>query len=296
MFDPTTSAWTWVSGSSSSDSAGSYGTRGSAGPSNVPGSRLGAVRVIDAAGRLWLFGGFGHDAAGVEGWLDDLWIFDPAATQWTWISGSDASGAKGVYGTKGTADAANVPGGRNMSVAWLDASGNFWLLGGEGLDYESARGYLGDFWKYDPAAAQWTWISGTESVGGTGVYGTVDTAASTNLPGARVGAVSWIDADGRFWLFGGYGYDSAGATRWLNDLWTYNLGNSEWTWISGSDTGGTKGTYGTKGTADASNVPGARYSPVTWIDSLGKLWLFGGYGADSAGTGGWLNDLWQFTK
>jgi hypothetical protein len=36
------------------------------------------------------------------------------------------------------------------------------------------------------------------------------------------------------------------------------------------------GVYGTQGTAAASNVPGARYSASSWIDSSGNLWLFGG--------------------
>ena len=32
----------------------------------------------------------------------------------------------------------------------------------------------------------------------------------------------------------------------------------------------------------------------TWIDSSGNLWLFGGYGYDSTGQLGYLNDLWQY--
>ncbi len=33
----------------------------------------------------------------------------------------------------------------------------------------------------------------------------------------------------------------------------------------------------------------------SWIDSSGNLWLFGGYGYDSTGTVGKLNDLWQYS-
>jgi len=41
-------------------------------------------------------------------------------------------------------------------------------------------------------------------------------------------------------------------------------------------------------------VPGARNSISSWIDSSGNLWLFGGYGYDSTGNVGYLNDLWQY--
>jgi len=40
------------------------------------------------------------------------------------------------------------------------------------------------------------------------------------------------------------------------------------------------GVYGTQGTASASNVPGARYSASSWIDSSGNF----GCSAESATT------------
>ena len=49
-----------------------------------------------------------------------------------------------------------------------------------------------------------------------GVYGTVDVAASTNEPGARVGPNSWTDLNGNVWMFGGQV-----ATAAINDLWQY---------------------------------------------------------------------------
>ncbi len=86
----------------------------------------------DANGDLWLFGGDGYDSTGAFGHLNDLWKFN--GTNWTWVSGADTGGQQGVYGTKGVAVAANVPGGRHGSVSWTDASGNLWLFGGTGYD------------------------------------------------------------------------------------------------------------------------------------------------------------------
>jgi hypothetical protein len=81
-----------------------------------------------------------------------------------------------------------------------------------------------------------------------------------------------------------------GTQSYLNDLWKYSAG--EWTWMSGSNVYGQKGTYGNLGTAPGGNVPGARYQAVGWTDAAGNFWLFGGYGYDSTGTLGDLIDLW----
>ena len=148
-------------------------------------------------------------------------------------------------------------------------------------------------------------MSGSNTViqgsGQIGVYGTLGTPAAGNVPGSREFASSWTDSSGNLWLFGGYGYDSAGNYGYLNDLWKFNpsLGSyGEWTWMSGSNTvvqgSGQAGVYGTLGTPAAGNVPGSRWSANTWTDSGGNLWLFGGGGYDSAHNFGNLNDLWKF--
>ena len=76
------------------------------------------------------------------------------ANQWTWMGGSNTVGAKGgqpgVYGTQGTAAAANIPGGRGSAASWTDRSGNFWLFGGNGHDSTGAQGLLNDLWSYTP--------------------------------------------------------------------------------------------------------------------------------------------------
>ena len=129
----------------------------------------------------------------------------------------------------------------------------------------------------------------------TGVYGTQGTASAGNVPGARYAASSWIDSSGNLWLFGGYGYDSTGAVGKLNDLWRYSSEHRLVDLGQWRQRGQCPGVYGTQGTAAAGNVPGARYSASSWIDSSGNLWLFGGYGYDSTGAVGKLNDLWRYS-
>ena len=53
--------------------------------------------------------------------------------------------------------------------------------------------------------------------------------------------------------------------------------------MSGSSQLDQAGTYGIKGQASSTNVPGARYGAVSWVDSNNDLWLFGGNVYDSFG-------------
>ena len=138
----------------------------------------------------------------------------------------------------------------------------------------------------------WTWVSGSDVIDQAGSYGAQGTAAVANVPGARNNSISWTDAVGDLWLFGGFGYDSAGTVNRLNDLWRYD--GADWIWVSGSDVVDQSGSYGAQGTAAAANVPGARERSLSWIDAVGDLWLFGGRGYDSAGTLSRLNDLWRY--
>jgi N-acetylneuraminic acid mutarotase len=290
-----TRTWTWVSGSSALNAQPVYGTRGVAAVGNVPGARSGSVSWSDHAGKMWLFGGFGYASAGSQGWLNDLWMYDPGTGLWTWMSGSNGVDASGVYGAQGAPAVGNVPGARDKSVSWTDSAGDMWLYGGYGYDAAGNVNYLNDLWRYSPSTGLWTWISGWNIGGTTGVYGTQGVAAAGNMPGARSGSVSWIDSGGNLWLFGGLGFDAVGPANYLNDLWRYSPASDQWAWVSGSNSAGAKGAYGTQGVAAAGNVPSAREASVSWIDHSGNLWLFGGGGIDSAGTNGFLNDLWNFS-
>jgi N-acetylneuraminic acid mutarotase len=295
-FDQTTLEWTWVSGSQIKGQVGVYGTQGTADPSNFPGARSRAMSWLDSSGRFWLLGGSGLDATGASGELNDLWKFDPTTFEWTWVSGSGAKDRPGVYGTKGTADPSNLPGGRDGSASWRDSNGKLWLFGGVGYDLVGNLGHLNDLWKYDPTTFQWTWVSGSNAIDQSGSYGTIGTGSLLNIPGGSTGASSWLDPNGKLWLFGGTGYNSSGNLGLLSDLWKFDPITLEWTWVSGYKTLNQRGDYGTQGRRVPTNHPGGREYCVSWRDSSGRLWLFGGDGYDSAGARGWLNDLWNYLR
>lgn len=219
--------WTWVKGANVSYPAqpGIYGTEGTPAPGNLPGARYSATGWIDPSDTLWVFGGVGYNTLyNNVAWLNDLMKF--SGSQWTWMSGYDnLIDQYGTYGVEGTPAPGNVPGSRNSAASWTDASGNLWLFGGSGFGAasSSAGSYLNDLWKF--SAGQWIWESGSSIAGQPGIYGTLGVPSANTIAGARYGAVTWTDANGNLWLFGGTGLDSTtvgGDGGDLNDLWVFH--------------------------------------------------------------------------
>lgn len=293
-YDPASNQWTWVMGDQQINRTGKYGTNGVAHAQNLPGARYCSVSWTDNNGDLWLFGGYGYGTNPDEnGPLNDIWKFSIASLEWTWIKGDSLIAAKGIYGTKRVSAPANNPGSRYISSSWKDASGNIWLFGGQGFD-ENAMGVLNDLWKYEAGTNQWTWISGDNAIDQPGHYGTRGISSPAVQPGARYIASSWADGTGDFWLFGGYGYDTA-QTGFLNDLWRFSPQTGNWTWAKGDPVIDQPAIYGTQCLADSTNKSGSRMSSISWTDGVGNLWVFGGYGYDSTSSGS-LNDLWKISS
>jgi N-acetylneuraminic acid mutarotase len=283
QFNIATNAWTWVSGSSAVNARGDYGVLGVAAASNVPGARSAATGWTDSKGNFWLFGGLGVDSNGEYGYLNDLWEFNPTSKEWDWVGGTDLADAVGNYGTLGVANSSNAPAGRYFAVGWTDNSDDLWLFGGW-AEFTTAAGIINDLWEFDPRTSEWTWISGSDALLASGVYGTQGVSAAGNVPGSRQGAIGWRDASGNLWLFGGSGYASNANGGWLNDLWEFNPQTNQWTWMYGADTPDSNGSYGTLGVANASSVPGAREFATGWTDSAHNFWLFGGWHSPRWGT------------
>jgi N-acetylneuraminic acid mutarotase len=269
-----------------------YGTQGVAAASNIPGARALAVTGADTDGNFWLFGGAVGISPGIPGLtsgtpeeINDLWKYSPSSGEWTWVGGSNQIDQVGSYGTEGTAAAGNIPGARFDATGSVDSSGNLWVFGGAGYT-PASFGILNDLWKY--SAGEWTWVSGSDVINQIGSFGNQGVADPGNVPMARYDSISWNDTARNFWLFGGASY----AGGLLNDLWKFSPNSGEWTWMGGFTSAG---QYGTQGTAALNNIPGIRAESVSWADSSGNLWLFGGYGYDSASNIGILNDLWKYS-
>jgi hypothetical protein len=294
-----------------------YGTQGVgvpctnatlAAPCTMPGPRWGGITWTDSTGNLWMFGGQGN-----TGLLNDIWEFDLTSCsydtvtgtgtytncQWIWRAGSSAGNQATI---------STFPGGRWGAASYTDSLGNVWMYGGQGYDSAGNVGLLNDLWKY--SAGTWTLISGTTTANQNGAYpASVGTGGAAFTPGGRQTAVLWVDSTGKIWLFGGFGLDSKGTSGGpgqigsvLNDLWNFDPGTSQWTWVSGGNVANQLGVYGGQGisnattNASATNVPGARWGAAGWVNPDGNLFFFGGfgYGAQATLPTGFLNDVWEY--
>jgi len=284
--------WAWMAGSQSVNQMGAYGTLGVPAATNTPGGRQLPATWTDTSGNLWLFGGYGHDAAGTLLPMNDLWKF--SGGEWTWMGGSTLGGQNGTYGALNLPSPNNIPGGRFDAASWTDASGDFWLFGGNGFDAVGNESPMNDLWRYGVGTGQWTWMGGSKIGLQQSTYGTLGIADAANSPGGRASTVAWKDSSGAIWIFGGFGYDEANPINGeLSDLWKYS--NGEWTWMGGSKLKQQNGVYGTQGMPAANNNPGARLGAFGWADASGNLWLFGGFGYDSKGQLSVLNDQWKYS-
>mgnify|MGYP000206281341 CR=1 FL=1 len=142
-----------------------------------------------------------------------------------------------------------------------------------------------DFWVYENET--WILLSGVNSGANAernGSYGTLGQASASNYPGSRHSAMTWVDQNGDFWMFGGYGRDATSASRsYLNDLWRFDYSLKQWVWEAGSSANSFAG--------DANN-PSARFGGAVW--SVGSdAYVFGGR-TFPLSPGKYLNDLWKW--
>lgn len=269
-YDPAENTWTWVSGSNSIDASGIYGTKGVPSLTNIPKAREGAVSWTDKKGNFWLFGG-SLTRGFIDGqwrvdYFNDLWKFNPANNTWTWVSGSRTANSTGKYGKKGVPAVNNAPGARVDAVSWTDETGNLWVFSGSGYADKKNVIDLNDLWKFNPTNNTWTWVSGSNTGEAKGIYGKKGVPAMANVPGARNSAMSWLDKNGNFWLFGGKGYDSSGRSGFLSDFWKYDPIKNKWVWVAGDDE-----------IAFSDLIQKCiRIDATTWTDKNGDLLLFGG--------------------
>lgn len=283
--------WTWVKGPNTTDQNATWGTKGVPAGANNPAACYGPFYWQDSNYDLWIWGGGNRTGRGQA----DMWKYNMASNQWTWMHGTQGLNSLATYGTQGVPAPGNIPAARQFGGAsWIDAQNNLWLFGGDGWAPSNQNGTFAEMWRYNTATNEWTWMHGPQGVNQNGNYGVQGVSAPTNVPPSRREVcAAWVDNTGKFWMFGGEN-SNAGPTAYLNDVWRYDPATNEWTWMRGSSTPNAPGNYGTKGVPSPANDPPARGIHSHWIDRFGNLWFFGG-GDDKSLPGGKLyNDLWKY--
>ncbi|MGL4598835.1 MAG: kelch repeat-containing protein [Bacteroidia bacterium] len=266
-----TNEWTWMGGSTSNGSLGNFGVFQVTALANWPPSRSeSTVGWKDAQGNLWLYGGSDYD---------DVWKYDMAINQWTWMAGSNVSNPLPVHGMLQVASPLNTPGQRSVYSNWLDAQGNLWLYGG----YTNYLQLESDMWKFDMTNYQWTWMAGITAQPDTVFSFTQQCTAGGRPRAVYENRAYWTDDCGRFWNFGGAGY-----VAMCDELWMFDPATLQFTWVSGTGIPFNPGNYGTIGVPASTNYPDPLIGGVAFKSLNGELWLFGGY------TVGPCNALWRY--
>jgi gliding motility-associated-like protein len=214
-----------------------------------------------------------------------------AQGEWVWLKGDSADNSAGSYGTLGVAAPSNNPPARSHCASWKDNQGNFWIYGGTLynplLNQAANPPSFADMWMYNPATNEWTWYGGTSGAFVPAVYGTQNVPSVNNTPGARYASITWTDAQGNFWLYGGI------HIAYKADLWRFDPNTLQWTWMQGNSTNGNiPPVHGAPNVPAATNTPGGRgYTHATWTDANGRLCMFGG--SDFMG-GSTMADFWRY--
>lgn len=282
-FDVSLNQWAWMTGTAVQGAPAVYGTMGVPSVNNTPSCRtLGTLTWTGHDGNLWLFGGYGKDVNGTAGMMSELWKFNPATLEWTWVRGSNIVDALGSYGTRGVASFSNDPPARcETGASWVDSNGDLWLFGGE-----LPNGFGNDIWRYNIATNIWTWMGGAQYGAGPPSYGQRGVESPSNDPGGRSAYAKGVDVYGCFYIYGGGHFSGVD----YSDMWRYNPATGYWTWYGGMNADQYTGQYGTECEHDEENNPGSGFElRNSWYDSTG-IWLFGG-GTDVFDN---PNALWHF--
>lgn len=268
--------WTWMAGSDLS-SAPTFGVQGVPANGNSPGNSYEGTAWVDLQGNFWMYGGI--DLFNFLNY-NDLWRYNPATNQWTWMKGNGQVSQIAVLGVQGVSAPGNNPGSCYLgnSASWVDFAGNLWLLEANESSFQCI------LWKYTISTNEWTWVHGDIPAN----YGTQGVSSPLNNPQSFYEApISWVDDEGDFWFFDGY---NGGV------MWEYDIATNQWTWMNGTPNDVGMGiysppVYGPQGVFDPSHQPGSGWVYSDWRSPDGTFYLFG---VNDFMIGNQTSVMWQF--
>eukprot|EP00475_Leptophrys_vorax_P043003 TRINITY_DN8145_c0_g1_i1.p1 TRINITY_DN8145_c0_g1~~TRINITY_DN8145_c0_g1_i1.p1 ORF type:complete len:608 (-),score=118.25 TRINITY_DN8145_c0_g1_i1:39-1862(-) len=296
--NPSDNRWSWIAGGSFDTTyAGVYDNvpqadyLNSLSDSGLPAARDShAGGFHDGIGLLYVFAGIFYDQSGDYNFLNDLWVYNTSSDQWGWVYGAAPSqgNQKPVY----SCDSSCTLGPGSRSTHAFETSDGFVVYGQNGVDANGNVGYINDVWSFSFESNSWNWLAGNTTFStqlffyGTNSYVllTYGSYTTPQYPGSRNGAC-WV-TDGKLgYLIGGLGIsylNQQNVWGYLNDVWSFDMDNRTWTWLSGSSltrdtTVRYDGNYNVQGVEDPGTAPRRRGWHTCSVDRLNDaLYMHGG--------------------
>ncbi len=217
-YNISTNEWTWMKGFNGINSPGHYGTLNVEDSLNMPPAHMAWSKSKDAAGNFYIFGGATQL---LDSTYNDVWRYNKASNNFTWINGSNLENNPGIYPPPCMFTSNGYPHARfeNKGCA-TDTCGNVWMFGG-GINNPNGFTCYNDLWIYSMALNQYKliWGGAVQSAGHYGIKGVPDPA---NEPPSRLGAVAWMDTLNRFFIFSGFSRPGSGLNNSRhNDVWMF---------------------------------------------------------------------------
>ena len=232
---------------------------------------------------LVLFGGMNKE----KQVLGDTWIYTFQEKEWFPLSEMLQKLRNESVG--------DVPSARADAVVWCMQT-KMMIYGGVSESSDT----LDDMWEYSLVDLTWRQEKLSAELHRQGII-----PPEIAHPGGRSGSASWVGHNEQLYLFAGNiqnqnKIDSHHNAGFSTDLWNFDCKRNMWVKIMGEKKC-LAGYYGEKGKANEKSIPGCRRGAVSWTDSEGHLWMFGGEGASSDPhtisnevPDVILNDLWYF--
>lgn len=293
-YNKTTNNWVWVYGINNASIKDVSYHNGQEDVNNSPGTNI-TQAIWQSGDSTYIYTHPGGSILNIQSYpipqTDEIWLYNNADNNWTLLRLNFAPNGLSVYGTLNTLDSANTPGYRTASAYWF-LNNKLYMFGGMLINQQDSLS--NSLWEYDLNTGQWKWIKGSQHNNQTGTYGTQGIAASSNVPGARSKA-QFGEWNGKFFLFGGYGYDQNGNKGNLNDMWEYDPQTNNWKWLKGSKTKDAPTNAGTTGVFNSNNHPGGRNAGTSWVNN-NSFYVFSGIGVYlfSNGSDEYLPELWEY--
>jgi Galactose oxidase, central domain len=272
-YNTVTNNWTWIGGSSTHTSSGSYQTA----LPDWPRARYRARGWFDEDGNYWIFGGLFYDGINPPFPLNDMWKYNVTTAKWTCETGDcnmmhPPNTPGGVYPSTFPATSTSYkPRARADYNYWIDNDGNFIFYGGFNGEIHSGGIVLWDTWKYNPKTHEWTLL-------------TQEGAPSGTSPGWQAEALCWLGNDGLPWM--------KLANR---SIWKFKNGHWLPQRFEAYDTWAIPILINNQAfVPNALNQPGSQYTTFDHIKTDSAVYLFNGYGLGVNNVPNVTGALWKY--